>query len=96
MAAGHHGTTMFKSGGKRKHHHLAATAAQVAAWTELREWNQVFKKVNAFKYLGMMILYGVRDLSEVTLKFYIAQRIWGQFYRLLCKEGDDTRTYERF
>ena len=75
---------------------LAATAAQVAAWTELREWNQVFKKVNAFKYLGMMILYGVRDLSEVTLKFYIAQRIWGQFYRLLCKEGDDTRTYERF
>ena len=57
MAAGHLGTTMFKSGGKRKHHHLAATAAQVEAGTEFRAQNQVLEKLDTFNYLGRMLSF---------------------------------------
>ena len=87
MAAGHLGTTMFKSGGKRKHHHLAATAAQVEAGTEFRAQDQVLEKLDTFNYLGRMLSFCDIDWPVVAWKFHNDWSKWGRLLFLLCQKG---------
>ena len=80
MAAGHLGTTMFKSGGKFKHHHLAATVAQVEAGTEFWAQDQVLENLDTFNYLGRMLSFDDREWPVVAWNLH---KYWSKWGRLL-------------
>ena len=85
--AGHLGTKMCKSVGKRNHHHLAVTAVQVAAGTEFQVKKNVLEKLDTFNYLGRILYFDDRDRPVVARnldKYWIR---WGRLSCLVCQKG---------
>ena len=83
MAAGHLGTIIFKSGGKRKHHHLATTYTQVEAGTEFRAQNQVLEDLDTFNYLVRMLSFDDRDWPMLAWNLHKYWIKWGRLLFLL-------------
>ena len=87
MVAGHLGTTMCKSGGKRNHHHLYATAFQVALGTEFQAEDQVLEKLDTFNYMGRMLSFDNRDWSVVECNLHNDYIEWSWLSCLICQKG---------
>ena len=87
MVAGHLGTTMCKSGGKRNQHHLSATTVQVAVGTEFQAEDQVLEKLDTFNYLVRMLSFDDRNLPIATRNLHKDWSKWGWLSCLICQKG---------
>ena len=75
---------------------LAANTTRLDAGRELHDHYQILEKVYIFKYIGWALSFDDSYWTALVRNLQIYRRKWGRFYRLLGREGGDTRASERF
>ena len=87
---------MCRSGAERKRRQLAETEIRESTEMAFEVYGKQLMMVPSFKYLGIILTAGDKDLTAVAGNLGEARKSWGRLKRILSREGEDKRVSGNF